>query len=185
MRTAYMTDSAADSVAERKRAAALARHYRDHEGLNVNEIAQRLDRAPTTISGYLYDPDGEKTKLARSRYRGVCRSCGASTWGSGPSRGGVLCVRCNGRASAKWDKATIEAALRAWTSTFGKVPTSTDLSLSHAKRAASRDGGARLRRLRAGWQGGRWPPASVVQYHYGTVANANRVALDEKARASR
>jgi hypothetical protein len=49
--------------------------------------------------------------------------------------------------------------------------------LTHAHTAAARDGGVRLRRLQAGWAGGQWPAASVVQYHYGTVERANRIAL--------
>ena len=44
----------ADRVQGRRRAAALARHYRDEEGLTIAEIARRLGRAPATVS--LYDP---------------------------------------------------------------------------------------------------------------------------------
>jgi hypothetical protein len=46
-----------------------------------------------------------------------------------------------------------------------------------ARKAAAKDGGVRLRRLQAGWADGQWPAGSVVQYHYGTVERANRVAL--------
>jgi hypothetical protein len=174
-----VTATGAAVSTERGRAAALARHYRDDEGLTVSEIAPLLDRTPATISAYLYDPDGEKTKRVRSRYRGVCRSCGASTWGAGPGQAGELCARCNGRATRKWDNTTIESALRAWAAMFGKPATSTDLSLSHATSTADRDGGVRLHRLQAGWEGRRWPPSSVVQYHYGSVANANQIAHAE------
>jgi hypothetical protein len=164
-------------LGERERAAALARHYREVEHLKVAEIAERLDRRPATITAYLYDPDGSKARAVKARYRGVCTSCGEPTWGSGPGAHGVLCARCNGLASGKWSKPMIEEALRTWTAMFGEQASSADLSLAHAKRAAGRDGGVRLRRLQNGWTGGRWPAASVVQYHYGTVAAANQAAL--------
>src|SRR4051794_7561275 len=98
-----------DRVSERRRAAALARHYRDVEHLSIAEIARRLGRAPAppppppppprrvanplpppgppprpgrapaTIKAYLYDPSGEKAKAIKTRYRGTCRACGATT----------------------------------------------------------------------------------------------------------
>ena len=68
-----------DRVAERRRAARLARHYRDQEGLSIAEIARRLGRAEATIKAYLYDPTGDKARAVKARYRGVCRGCGAPT----------------------------------------------------------------------------------------------------------
>jgi DNA-binding transcriptional ArsR family regulator len=166
---------------ERLRAAALARHYRDQEHLSVGEIADRLGRSPATISAYLYDPDGEKAKRVKRTYRGVCSACGAATGGAGPGKSRALCARCNGRATRIWETERIKAALRAWNAMYGRPASSTDLSRTHATRAALRDGGVRLRRLDAGWDGGAWPPSSVVQYHYGTVARANALALAGEA----
>ncbi|MGA2164752.1 MAG: hypothetical protein ABSH36_09815 [Solirubrobacteraceae bacterium] len=164
-------------VAERARAVRLARHYRDEQGLAVGEIAMLLGRAPATISAYLYDPDGCKNRAVKERWRGACSRCGASTWAPGPGNAATLCARCNGASTRKWQSSQIEVALRAWHEMFGKPASSTDLSLAHARKAAAKDGGVRLRRLHAGWAGGTWPSASVVQYHYGTVARANRLAL--------
>jgi DNA-directed RNA polymerase specialized sigma24 family protein len=45
-----------DRVSERRRAAQLARHYRDQEDLSIAEIARRLGRAEATVKAYLYDP---------------------------------------------------------------------------------------------------------------------------------
>ena len=45
-----------DRVQERRRAAALARDYRDEEGPSIAEIARRLGRAEATVKAYLYDP---------------------------------------------------------------------------------------------------------------------------------
>jgi hypothetical protein len=68
-----------DRVSERRRAAQLARHYRDQEGLTIADIARRLGRAEGTVKAYLYDPVGDKAREVKARYRGVCRGCGAPT----------------------------------------------------------------------------------------------------------
>lgn len=162
---------------ERRNAARLARHYREFERLSIAQIAQRLGRSPATVRGYLYDPDTTKALSVKDSYRGVCSRCGEPTSGSGPGGSRTLCGRCNGATSGEWDQPRIKAALRAWSKQHGWPATSTDLSLSYAIKRAPHDGGLRLRRLQRGWAGGRWPPASVVQYHYGTVEKANRAAL--------
>jgi len=53
---------ALDRVEERRRAVALARHYRDEEDLSIADIARRLGRAEATVKAYLYDPTGEKAQ---------------------------------------------------------------------------------------------------------------------------
>ena len=70
-----------DRVTERSRAAQLARHYRDQEGLSIAEIARRLGRAQATIKAYLYDPTGDKASRGQgalpgsvSRLRGAHRA---------------------------------------------------------------------------------------------------------------
>jgi hypothetical protein len=68
-----------DRVRERRRAVALARHFREAEGLSIAQIAQRLGRSPATIKAYFYDPTGEKARAVKARYLGVCRGCGAYT----------------------------------------------------------------------------------------------------------
>jgi len=44
---------ALDRVQERRRAAALARDYRDEEGLSISEIERRLGHAQATVKAYL------------------------------------------------------------------------------------------------------------------------------------
>lgn len=164
-------------VSERKQAARLARHYRDTEHLSLAQIAQLLGRSRATIREYLYDPDGSKARQVKERYRGQCRNCNTQTSGAGPGLPKTLCPRCAARAAAKWDKPRIEAAMRAWHARHGHPATTTDLSRTYANKRAPHDGGARLHRLQEGWEGGPWPPASVVQYHFGTIRLANQAAL--------
>ncbi len=38
------------------RAVALARHYRESDGLSIAQIAARPGRAPATVKAYFYDP---------------------------------------------------------------------------------------------------------------------------------
>jgi Helix-turn-helix domain len=68
-----------DRVAQRRRAVALARHFREAEGLSIAQIAGRLGRSPATIKAYFYDPTGEKARAVKARYVGLCRGCGAYT----------------------------------------------------------------------------------------------------------
>jgi hypothetical protein len=56
-----------DRVAERRRAVALARHYREFEGLSVRQIADRLGRSQATIKAYFYDPNDANKGLSRER----------------------------------------------------------------------------------------------------------------------
>ena len=53
---------ALDRVQERRRAVALARHYRDEEGLSIAQIAGQLGRAEATVKAYLYDPSDANKK---------------------------------------------------------------------------------------------------------------------------
>jgi hypothetical protein len=50
-----------DRVVERRRAVALARHFRESEGLSIAQIAERVGRSPATIKAYFCDPsEGNK-----------------------------------------------------------------------------------------------------------------------------
>ena len=92
----------ADRVVERRRAVALARHYREAEGLSIGQIADRLGRSPATIKAYFYDPTGEKARAVKARYQGVCRGCGAYTQprnGKGEVCRSVMGSSCRTRAN--------------------------------------------------------------------------------------
>jgi hypothetical protein len=155
-----------DRVAERRRAVALARHYRDSQQLSIAEIARRLGRAPATVTAYLYDPTGEKARAVKARYRGVCRSCGATTSPrNGKHDAHAYCYRCRpGAAAPQWTRERIRDALHRWAARYGRAPSSYDWSRTHARR---RDDEA-LQRLKAG----DWPAPTTVTRLYGTWAHA-------------
>jgi len=159
-----------DRVAERKRAVLLARHYREAEGLTIAQIARRLGRAPATVKGYFYDPDGAKAKAVKRRYQGVCAGCGAPTQPrSGKNDAYKYCKTCHpGATATRWTPARICDAMRAWQHRYGRLPSSYDWSRTHARRR----GAQALERLDAG----DWPPASVVSDVFGTWKAARAAA---------
>jgi len=108
---AATSDQRLDRVAERRRAAALARHYRDNEDLSIHEIARRLGRAPATVKAYLYDPTGERARAVKARYRGVCRGCGALTSArNGKGDAYEYCWQCRpGAAEQRWTRELVLA----------------------------------------------------------------------------
>jgi hypothetical protein len=56
-----------DRVLERRRAVALAHHFREAEGLSINQISNRLGRSPATVKAYFYDPSDANKGLSRER----------------------------------------------------------------------------------------------------------------------
>jgi hypothetical protein len=130
-----------DRVTERRRAAQLARHYRDQEGLSIAEIARRLGRADATIKSYLYDPTGDKARAVKARYKGVCRGCGAPTAPrNGKGDAYAYCKRCHPGASApEWTRERVREAMRAWRARYRAAPSpTTGRAPTHAGAAAKR-----------------------------------------------
>jgi hypothetical protein len=165
-----------DRVLERRRAVALARHYREFEGLSNRQIADRLGRAPTTIKAYFYDPTGEKVRAVKARYVDVCRGCGGYTQPrNGKGDAYAYCKACHpGAIERRWTHERVLAAMAEWESRFGRLPSSYDWSRTHARRR----GGDALGRLAEG----EWPAASVVTRLFGTWSGARAVAAEGKTR---
>jgi AcrR family transcriptional regulator len=157
-------------VLERRRAVALARHYREFEGLSIAQIADRLGRSPATIKAYFYDPTGQKARAVKARYRGVCRGCGAPTSArNGKGDAYPYCKRCHpGAIERQWTRERVRDAMRAWHARYFSQPTSFDWSVSHA----SRRGPNALARP----QDAEWPPVSEV---YGSWAAARADAFPD------
>ena len=158
-------------VLERRRAVALARHYREFEGLSIREIADRLGRSPATVKAYFYDPTGEKARAVKARYRGLCRGCGASTAPrNGKGDAYAYCKNCHpGAIAPQWTPERVREAMRAWRARYGAAPSSYDWSRTHARRR----GGEALKRLRAG----EWLAPSTVTDLYGAWAAARADAF--------
>jgi DNA-binding NarL/FixJ family response regulator len=58
-----------DRVVERRSAVALARHYREFDGLAVRQIADRLGRSPATVKAYFYEPSSANKRPTDSPTR--------------------------------------------------------------------------------------------------------------------
>jgi hypothetical protein len=135
-------------VVERRRAVALARHYREAEGLSITQIADRLGRSPATVKAYFYDPTGAKARAVKARYQGVCRGCGAYTQPrNGTGDAYAFCKACHsGAIEPRWTRERVLAAMFAWEDRYGRLPSSYDWSLTHARRRGGRGGRATQRR---------------------------------------
>ena len=127
--------AAYDRVVERRRAVALARHFRETEGLSIAQIADRLGRSPATIKAYFYDPTGEKAKAVKRRYQGACRACGAPTQArNGKNDRYEYCKACHpGAIATRWTAAQVREAMLAWQHRYGRLP-SYDWSRTYAHR---------------------------------------------------
>ena len=103
---------------------------------------------------------------------GLCRGCGAYTQPrNGKGDAYRYCKRCRpGPIQRKWTRELVLAAMGEWLSRYGRLPSSYDWSVTHARRR----GGEALERLRRGG----WPAASVVTDVFGTWGAA-RAAADE------
>ena len=154
--TADASRPRSDRVAERRRAVALARHFREFEGLSIRQIADRLGRSPATVKSYFYDPTGEKAQAVKARYVGVCRGCGAYTQprnGNGDAY--AYCKACHpGAIERRWTRERVVEAMLDWRSRYARLPSSYDWSRTHARRR----GGEAFKRL----ADGEWPASSVV-----------------------
>ena len=168
-----------DRVLERRRAVALARHFREAEGLSIRQIADRLGRSPATIKAYFCDPNGDKARAVKARYVGVCRGCGAYTQPrNGKGDAYAYCKACHpGAIGRRWTRPRVLEAMREWRLRHGRLPSSYDWSRTHARRR----GGEALERLRQG----DWPSASVVTRVLGSWAAARAQAESDRDRHRR
>ena len=169
--------SAYDRVAERRRAVALACHFREAEGLSIAQIADRLGRSPATIKAYFYDPTGAKARAVKARYVGVCRGCGAYTQPrNGKGDAYAYCKACHpGAIERLWTRQRVLVAMLEWRSRYGRLPSSYDWSRTHARRR----GGEPLERLSTG----DWPSAGVVTAVYGSWKAARAAAAKQVVQA--
>jgi AcrR family transcriptional regulator len=171
--TGEVSTAGTGRVLERRRAVALARHYREFEGLSIRQIADRLGRSPATVKAYFYDPTGDKARAVKARYVGVCRGCGAYTQPrNGKGDAYAYCKACRpGAIERRWTRERVVEAMVDWRRRYGRLPSSYDWSRTHARRRGRRA----LERLNEG----DWPSASVVNGIFGTWAAALTAAAEE------
>jgi AraC-like DNA-binding protein len=148
---------------------ALARHFREAEGLSIAQIAERLGRSPATVKAYFYDPTGAKARAVKARYVGVCRGCAAYTQPrNGKGDAYAYCKACHpGAIERRWTRDRVIGAMLEWRARYGQLPSSYDWSRTHARQ---RGGEAQARMA-----DGDWPSASVVTILFGSWSAARAV----------
>ena len=138
-------------------------------GRGVSEKDHKAPRRGPTSA----DPTGEKAQAVKRRYQGMCRGCGGPTTArKGKGDAHEYCKRCHpGAIAPTRTRDWVRDAMHEWRQRYGRPPSSTDWSRTHAVRR----GGEALRRLRDG----DWPPPSTVIGLYGTWAAARADAFSE------
>jgi transcriptional regulator with XRE-family HTH domain len=157
----------------RERAREIAR-LREREGLSFAQIAERLGLAPSTVRDYHRDPDAERNRRNRERYRGTCELCGRPTTGGHGYDAPRQCARCARARSRVWSRDRIVAAIRNWRDLTGEAPTVLDWSPAHAD--DEHPGAARFLA-----EPGRWPSVAAAQAHFGSFSAAIEAAGVEPA----
>ncbi len=113
-------------------------------GRGVSEKDRKAPRRGPTSA----DPNGDKARAVKARYRGVCRGCGAPTTPrNGKGDAYAYCKRCHpGAIAPQWTRERVREATRTWRARYGAAPSSYDWSRTHARRR----GGEALKRLQTG-----------------------------------
>lgn len=110
----------------RAQRAAEARRLR-HLGLKQREIAETMGIGRSYAAELLDDPAGQKARVRRESYAGVCENCGSpTTGGDGPAKAPRFCVHCAPGQNRQWTEETVVAAIREWARRHGRPPSSTD-----------------------------------------------------------
>ena len=137
------------------------------QGWSIAQIARRLERAPSTVRGYLHDPAGEKAAARKASYAGRCECCGALT--SGADGKGRAARHCQPQSQPRWTREAVRGAHHFWLERFGFVASPVDWSGTHARRR----GGTALAR----YASARWPSRAVIRRLYGSRAAARADAF--------
>jgi len=157
-------------VVERRRAVALATHYREAEGLSMAQTADRLGCSPATIKAYFYDPTGEKARGGQGALPGAVprlRRVHAAANGKGDAY--AYCKACHpGAIERRWTRRRVVDAMRVCENRYGQLPSSYDWPRMHA----TRRGGEAIERFSIG----DWPSARVVTDVYGSWTAARDAA---------
>jgi len=139
-------------------------------GATSTAIAARLGVAPSTVRGWLSDPEGSGSRARKRRYGACCWSCGRATTGNEPGQARALCPTCRARIRRRWTPALVVQRMREWQARYGTWPTASDW---HSSRAHDRGGEAQRR-----WEEGIWPPASTVTRLFRRFDYAVRAAME-------
>ncbi len=152
----------ASRVGRRSEFAAEAKRLRSM-GLLIAEVAERMGVAPSTVHGWLRDPDGHRQRDRHRRAMRACEGCGGQAFGH-------LCAKCERERCAALahaleckrrssatpvDSATISAALREYHELTGDVTSPGYRKLSPQKG---------------------WPSASTISYRQGSWTAALNAA---------
>lgn len=111
-----------------------------HSWLTRKEISARLGISLTYVSELLTDPDGEKAKARKERYRRPCPRCGTLMCGSDGLHGKSspslchMCAREEAKKRRIWTREAIIEAIQEFAQEHGRPPLAMEWSSSRDNR---------------------------------------------------
>ena len=126
-----------DRVAERHRAVALARHYRDFEGMSIRQIADRLGRSPATVKAYFGTTPPVRRHGRSRRATSECAVAAAPTPSRATARATPTRIARSANQAQSSDAGRASSSLTrcasGWNAT-ASCPLRTQWSRAHARR---------------------------------------------------
>jgi hypothetical protein len=135
-------------------------------GATYREVTEATGVPKQTVSAWIHDPDGSRSRARKDSYRGECARCGAVLSG-GNGRGPSAprhCAVCAPDANRTWTRDGVIAKIRTWVDLYGRPPSAPEWDPTPSRIAD----GSITEAARERYHSGEWPSSNTVIGLFGT-----------------